>query len=474
MARRKLAQIRAERLRATIAQQTNPGELDLLDFIPALNARYERPEHLAPIAELFRRIDAGEIIRALVTAPPQHGKSDMLVNGQARGTRRKPHLRNAYVCYGERLVRKKARQCRDTAIAAGVTLRSDSHAITDWETTQGGGLFSTSVGGVFTGNPVDGLLVVDDPHKDREDAESALSREQVWDWWVSTARPRLHPTASAIISHTRWHPDDLIGRLAKETKLGADGTPVPAWINISLPAIKPDGSALWHMRPLAFLEEQRRSSEYDWNSLWMCAPRLKGEAVFRGVVFYDTMPAERFRVGKGVDLAVTAKTRADWSSGVVLIESGKNERGLPLYYVAHVDHAQCEVPDFVERLSAANIRYPGSWHWFCSTTEKGTAQMISASPSGVVVDGVLATKDKFNRAQAVAAAWNDGRILVPRDAPWLKAFVDEIGAFTGARDRHDDQVDALASAFEAFNVAPRVTSGGSFATTPDFDSMSLG
>jgi phage terminase large subunit-like protein len=456
MARRKLAQIRTERLTRTIASLPNPGDLDILDFVAVLNQGYERPEHLEQIAELFRRIDAGEAIRALVEAPPQHGKSDLLVNGQARIIRRRPRLRNAYVCYGEKLVRKKSRQCRDTAVAAGVRLRDDSHAVNDWQTIEGGGLFSTGVGGPLTGNPVDGLLVVDDPHKDREDAESALSRERVWDWWTSTAKARLHPTASCIVSHARWHPDDLIGRLSKETKPGPDGKPIPAWLRVTLPAVRSDGSPLWHLRPLSFLEEQRRSSEYDWESLWMCNPRLRGEAVFRGVKYYDALPTA-FRIGKGADLAYTARTRADYSCALVLLKGGKDEQGRDLFYVAEVRREQCEVPDFVRTLGGLDVSYPGSWHWFCSTTEKGVAQVVSSGD--VRIDAVLATADKFVRAQPVATAWNEGRVLVPRNAPWLKAFVDELGSFTGVGDRHDDQVDSLASAFASIGHAaapPRI------------------
>jgi predicted phage terminase large subunit-like protein len=472
MARRRLAEIRAARLKRTIAAQANPGELDLLDFIPALNPRYERPEHLEAAANLFRRIDAGEVVRALVSYPPQHGKSDLFVNGVARLLRRKPWLRNAYVCYGDTLVRKKSRQCRDAAIAAGVRLRDDSHAINDWQTVDGGGLVSTGVGGPLTGQPVDGLLVVDDPHKDRADAESALSRERVHDWWNSTAKPRLHPTASAIIPHTRWHDDDLIGRLSKEMKPGPGGTMVPAWEVINVPAIKADGSPLWHLRPLEFLEEQRRGSEYDWWSLWMGSPRPRGTAVFRGAKFYDDLPAT-YRVGKGADLAYTAKTRADYSCGLVLLEGGVNEKGLPIYYVAEVRREQVEAPTFVRTLAGLNVSYPtGSWHWFCSTTEKGVAHVVSDGDSGVVIDPVLATSDKFVRAQPVAAAWNDGRVLVPRAAPWLKPFVDELGVFSGVGDKKDDQVDALASAFASLDIAPRAT-GGSF-TTADFETMGLG
>lgn len=410
-----------------------------------MNPRYERPEHLAAIAELFVRSETEEV-RALVSVPPQHGKTELLVNGLARRLRRQPWKRNAYASYGDRVARKKALACRDVANAAGVQLRDDAHAVNDWQTTDGGGLLATGIGGPLTGSPVDGMLVIDDPHKDRAEAESALARERVYDWWTSTARTRVHPGASVVVCHTRWHPDDLIGRLSKETKPGADGKPEPAWEVINLPAIREDGSPLWHQRPLSFLE-QHRANDYDWWSLWMGSPRPRGTSVFKGVKFYDELPVE-YRIGKGVDLAYTARTRADSSCAIVLLQGGKDAKGRDLFYVADVKREQCEVPDFARTLAALNVRYPvGAWHWFCSTTEKGVAQVVSAS--GVTIEPVLATADKFVRAQLVATAWNEGRILVPRQAQWLSAFVDELGAFTGVGDRHDDQVDALASAFES-------------------------
>jgi predicted phage terminase large subunit-like protein len=234
----------------------------------------------------------------------------------------------------------------------------------------------------------------------------------------------------------------LIGRLSLETKITDDGRTVPAWEIINLPAIREDGTPLWHRRPLSFLE-QHRANDYDWWSLWMGHPRPRGSSVFRGVKFYDELP-KRYRIGKGVDLAYTAKTHADWSVGIVLVR-GEDEHGHPLYFVVDVQREQSDVPTFATRLEACDIRWPGAWHWFCSTTEKGVAQLVTAR--GVHVDPVLATADKFVRAQPVATAWNEGRVLVPRNAPWLKSFVDEIGLFTGVGDRRDDQVDALASAF---------------------------
>jgi predicted phage terminase large subunit-like protein len=247
-------------------------------------------------------------------------------------------------------------------------------------------------------------------------------------------------------------------------KPGPDGTTVPAWEVVNVPAVDDRGDPLWHLRPLAFLEEQRRRGEYDWWSLWMGRPRPKGESVFHAPRFYEPhqLPS-RYRVGKGVDLAYTAKTRADYSCAVVLLQGGENENGLPLF-VVEVQRAQCEVPVFVAALATLNETYPlGDWHWFCSTTERGVAQVVSDGVNGVTIDPVLATADKFVRAQAVAQAWNDGRVLVPRQAPWLKPFVDELGAFTGVGDRHDDHVDALASAFAALDShgAPPVVVRGS-------------
>lgn len=445
MARRKLAEIRTQRLQKTKSATTNPGELDLLDFVATLNPRYERPEHLAIIARLFERAETEEV-RALISVPPQHGKTELLVNGLARRLRRQPWKRNAYATYGDRMARKKARACRDVAEMAGVELRNDATAVNDWATTDNGGLIATGIGGPLTGSPVDGMLVIDDPHKDRAEAESALARERVYDWWTSTALSRIHPGASVLVCHTRWHVDDFIGRLSKETKTLPDGRIVPSWEVINLPAVQTDGSPLWHQRPLSFLE-QHRANDYDWWSLWMGSPRPRGTSVFRGVKFYDRLP-DTFRVGKGTDLAYTAKTRADSSCAVVLLESGADEKGKPLYYVAEVERAQCEAPEFVRTLARLDVSYPtGAWHWFCSTTEKGVAQIVSDAGT-VTIDPVLATADKFVRAQYVATAWNEGRILVPRSASWLKAFVDELGNFTGVSDRHDDQVDALASAFE--------------------------
>lgn len=386
---------------------------------------------------LFAEAERREV-RALVSVPPQFGKTETILHGCAWLLARHPEWSFGYSSYSSEIVRSKSRSARDYARLAGVQFRDDATSTSEWRTRHGGGMLARSIGGSLTSMGLN-VLVVDDPHKDREDAESALSRQRIHDWFTSTARTRVHPGGSIIVCHTRWHSDDLIGRLSKELK--PDGS--PQWEVINLPAIDAGGNPLWHQRPKSFLDEARRASEYDWWSLYMGSPRPRGTSVFRGVSFYDELPKLRYRVGKGVDLAYTAKTRADWSTSVVMLEANDE------YYVTDVRRAQVEAPDFIRELAMVDVVWPGPWHWFSSSTERGLADVVTdLGDLGVVIEAVLATADKFVRAQRFAAAWNDRRVHVPRNAPWLKAFVDELGAFSGVGDRKDDQVDGAVSAFE--------------------------
>jgi hypothetical protein len=167
---------------------------------------------------------------------------------------------------------------RDYAKRAGITLRDDSAALHEWRTPDGGGLLATGVGGPLTGHGVK-LLVIDDPFKNREEADSALVRQKVYDWFTSTAMTRVEPGGSVIVVHTRWHRDDLIGRLARDEEVH--------WQVVNLPAIDAsrdgDGS-LWPERwPADALEVRRHEvGEYDWQSLYQGNPIARKGRVYSG------------------------------------------------------------------------------------------------------------------------------------------------------------------------------------------------
>lgn len=406
----------------------------LLDFVPKASPRFVRPSHLAPVAALLERSES-ESVRGVLSLPPRHAKTELIKHFVARRLLARPELRVIYSSYSQRFAEKKSREIRALYKRLGGKLANDAASRADWRTgIDEGGVWATSVGGSVTGEGGD-LIIVDDPHKGRAEAESAIEREKVHEWHRDDLETRAEPDASVFVIQTRWVVDDLAGHLV------AGGE----YEGVALPALSENGVALWPERFSAekLMKIRDRIGEYSWQSLYQQSPRPRSGALFEGVTFYDALP-EAFRIGKGCDLAYSAKTRSDSSAGVVGLMHDS------IFYVTDVRTAQVKVPDFLAMLSTVDARYPGAWHWYTSSTEAGVAD-LSALASGVTVTAHRATVDKYMRAQPVAAAWKAGRVRLPRSAPWLDRFVAEVCGFVGIGDRHDDQVDALASAFDSVN-----------------------
>lgn len=390
---------------------------------------YTVPEHLGPYLDLLER-SRTESVKAVVSAPPRHGKSESTLHYVVQSLLLDPRDRVGYATYAAEFSEQQAKRAAMLAELHGLKLTEQRASF--WRTAQGGEAIWTSIGGPLTGKGVRRLFV-DDPVKGRAEAESAAYRDAAWSWFNAVAYTRLEPGGSCIVMATRWHPDDLSGRLI------AKGWPV-----INLPALD-EGKALWPARypvdALAAIREQ--VGEYEWSALYQGEPRSRGGRVFGDVHFYDARP-ERYRVSIGVDLAYTAKKHSDYSVAVVL---GESEGA---YYVLDVVRMQVAAPEFFDAMLRLQSTYPGatiSWH--ASTTERGLADMMRSHGLNIVTELASAAGDKFARAQPVAAAWNAGKVSVERKAIWADVFVSEVCSFTGVNDRHDDQVDAMASAFAA-------------------------
>lgn len=189
--------------------------------------------------------------------------------------------RTVAVCsYEHHFARKWGRNARDLVIEhgwhLGVQISDTQSAANDWETNHGGGMITAGVGGPLTGRGAH-LLVIDDALKNAEQAISPTIRENQWEWWLSTAKTRLEPGGVAVVMGTRWHQDDLIGRLLRQQVAGEIEL-----TRIRLTAIAEDddilgrqpGEPLWPSRfPLAELERIRReSSDYWWNAMYQARP----------------------------------------------------------------------------------------------------------------------------------------------------------------------------------------------------------
>lgn len=425
----RLAKIREKRVVAY-------GDLPLLDFVTTVSPRFTRPEHLSPVVPyLEAAFESPQFIT--FSAPPRHGKSQLVFHFIAKFIAKFPHLSVAYCSYSATFAERKSVEIRELARRAGVEFDKSSKARDSWKTSQGGSFLARGPGGPLTGEGVH-LLVCDDPYRSRAEAESGTIRDNIWDWWTSVPMTRLEPGASVVVTHTRWHLEDLIGRL------GVD----QGWPHFNLPAINEQGEPLWPERynAAALIERRKQVGEHDWASMFMGEPRPRGGAVFGDTNTYTDEEFAKAKIVKyviGIDCAYTKKTHSDYSVAVVLaIDEDGN------HYVVDVRRKQCESPDFAKVLKELRLTYNSPpIYWYTGGIEKGVADYFR-NTFGIPVKAVNAREDKFARAQSTAAAWNAGRIYVPADhKPWLDPFVSEVLTFTGMDDLHDDCVDALVAAY---------------------------
>lgn len=434
-------------LEALALCETIIGVESLLDFVPMWTPNFQRPEHLRSLAELIVRARREQVM-ACVSAPPRHGKTNLLQNGCCWFLKFCPELTIGYAGHTARMAQSKSREIREIARRCGIRLKSDTNSVAEWRTLAGGGLIAGGIDHPWTGMGVN-LLIIDDPCKSREEAESPVKRARLQEWFEGTSSTRTEPDASIIVTHTRWHQDDLIGWLLRpenEVK----------WECINLPAINDSGEALWPGRwPLHKLDIKRRNAgPYEWASQYQGSPRPKGSQRFLEPVRYEKAEVFGSTILIACDPAATAKTSAD-QSAIVVGAMTRDDDGLPHMDVLDVRTMRVEIPTLVRELIGMQRYWDAPIAVEAVAGFKAVPQMLRNVNRALRVYEISPASDKFVRAQSVQAAWNDGRVRVPVNAPWLSAFLSEVTRFTGVGDAHDDQVDALAHCFDTLDQMTR-------------------
>src|SRR6185312_1921451 len=246
---------------------------------------YRDAAHHRLIARKLEAVERGEISRLMITMPPRHGKS-MLASEffPAWYMGRNPDHYVVTATYAQELAddfgRKVKNQIEDKSFGAifpGVALADDSKSakrfhIEDNEggfehtLKQRGAYYAVGVGGPLTGRGAH-LLLIDDPVKNREDADSEIVRKKTRDWYTSTAYTRLMPGGRIVIIQTRWHEDDLSGWLLEDHQH-------EGWEVLNLPAINDDGEALWpEQYDLVALNKIKLAiGARDWSALYQQRP----------------------------------------------------------------------------------------------------------------------------------------------------------------------------------------------------------
>lgn len=446
---------RAEGKRPKIESLAN---LPLLDFVPRVTPRWQRPKHLARVAELFERARRGERVRALVSAPPRHGKTELVLHAIPWYLAARQADTVAYIAYGAQFAQGKSRLARGYAREAGFRFSDEFNTVAEWRNTQGGGCIATGIDGPLTGKGAH-LLLVDDPHKDRVEAESPHARDLVEEWFRGTGLTRLEPNGSAIVFQQRWVADDLIGRLHAATE--------EHWEYINLPALydpetgeadDENGVPLWPERwSLEALNALRLEvGEYNWASQYGGNPRPRGGRVYqRDPMRYAEPDLDDALLVLSIDGAGTEDTRADFTAAVAQAIKGHGHTQTSDILEVWQDqltpeHCAPKLLEFQQR------RGGGALHIEATRDGKAIATALLAIEPELHIILVPVVGDKFVRAQSSAAAWNQGRIRVPAHAPWLTPFLAQVSRFTGVGSMKDDMVDAFTLGWNLVAEAPPI------------------
>jgi len=405
--------------------------------------------HLKLIQERLEDQARGEVKNLMVLCPPQHGKSELVtVRYPVWRLEFDPRLRVIVSAYNQTYVDKLARKIRRIALARGCfRFASDRLAASEWELVAGGGLLAVGIGGGVTGNPAE-LAIIDDPIKGREDAESEIQREKVWEWYVDELSTRIQQDGQKLLVLTPWHEDDLRGRILNSPE-------AKHWTVVRLPAIsegegdplgRTEGTPLCaERRSLEWLLDQKALGERSFQALYQCNPTPREGSFFQVGRLLENLRGEVptiVRWSRAWDLAAS-KGNGDFSAGVLM---GLDRQGR--FWIVDVTRGQWSPDERNERMrqtakvdgESVSIRLPQD----PGQAGKEQAQALIRMLAGYMVKAVPVSGDKQVRADPLAAQLNAGNVLLLR-APWNAAFIEELRQFPSGR--HDDAVDAAADAF---------------------------
>lgn len=423
----------------------------LTDYCRYVDDSYVVAEPHRRLLAALEAVERGDCHRLIVQMPPRIGKSlTTSIRFPAWFLGRDPDRKVLLGSYSADLAYDFSRRCRNELREHGqglfgIELADDSAAVSRWGINGREGYFAAAgVGGPFTGRGGD-LLVIDDPVKGAEQADSELYREKVKSWYRSDARTRLHPGGRVVVVQTRWHEDDLAGWLQDEARKGSG----ERFEVLSLPMLSEADEPLWPERYDA--EECGRIKlavgSRAWEALYQQRPAPDGGAILKREWWkrYRELPPVMDEVVLSIDATFKDKDSSDF---VVIQAWGR--LGTRKYLLdqrrARMGFSQtCQaIRDFRAALVDRRLK-PDSV--LIEDKANGSAIIETLRHERTGIDGVIAVEPKGGkvaRARNVEAQVEAGQVFLPDEAPWVGDFIEECAAFPNGK--HDDQVDAMTQA----------------------------
>lgn len=439
---------------------------DFIDFCIYADRNYDPQWFHEEVGRALEAVERGEIKRLMIEMPPRHGKSDEVsIKFPAWVLGRHPDWPIMNASYSSDLSEKASGLCRDLVrseqyaqVFPRLKVKGDTKAKSYWQVehgekedidhTTGGSYQAVGVGGAATGFGAK-ILIIDDPVKNREEADSEVMRAKVWDWYASVARTRLEDDGAIIVIMTRWHEDDLAGRIL------ATGQ---QWHRICYPAIAEEdervrkkGEALWKGKfPVSALEDIRKDSdERTWFALYQQQPKKSDKQSFDPAWFptwqHDDLKNVMCNRYAMIDVADTKKDGADWT-GVVVADWSIDDK----WYLRYVKRERVNIKGLIDLIFYIWITYqPLSIGIEKKSFEDQVKPLLDDETAKRGVYPVVTELDHGGRSkQARITGALQGRaeqkriLLAAEPTDDTEAFKTELWSFP--RGRWDDLIDACA------------------------------
>jgi len=428
---------------------------------PKFKTGWFQEEVAAVLQQFFEELNEGLRPKYIIEAPPQHGKSKMIVHFIAWASGKNPELKTIYTSFSERLgIRANLllQRIYDSdkfkkvfpvfqINAPGVPFDVHKNATRSRELIEyigcDGFIRNTTVRGAITGESLD-LGIIDDPIKGREQANSEAIRNATWDWFTDDFLTRFADDAGMLTILTRWHIDDPIGRLKEKLGKALKVFTYKAIAESDEPNRK-EGDPLFpeHKSKAFLLERKSTMSQPSWESLYQQNPKIiEGEMIKRGWFEgrrYNVAPAMPIRIVQSWDTAQKAKDINDPS---VCTTWAETETG---YYLIHVLVFKGEYPalkrtvkNHFSRFDMFN-KFPAAVLIEDKSSGASLIQDLKAETK-IPVIAINPCADKVTRASSSSSLMESGLVWLPENANWLVEYEEELFAFP--RAKHDDQVDS--------------------------------
>ena len=441
--------------RLTMPSQEDPDNSDL--------SRYSAAKHHEVICAALEEVEAGRIQRLIITMPPRHGKSELASRRfPAWFLGKDPYRHMIFATYNDEFAQDFGRNVRDTMksdiykqVFPRCKLKAGSQASDRIQTEEGGIAVFVGRGGSLTGRGAD-LLVIDDPIKDREEADSKTLRDKLWGWFTDVAMTRLMTAgARVVIIMTRWHEDDLVGRLIDPKNSYYVPEEAANWKILSLPAIaveddpmgRKPGEPLWPERfDIDFLNQAKRINPKGFSALYQGSPSPDDGDYFKREWLKFYVPSElpkNLRIYVASDHAVSTDQERD---ATCILPVGVDEDD-NIWVLPDVWWRRADTETVVEgMIDIMRRRSPLMWWAESGHITKSIGPFLRKRMSErqvyCAIDEVVPTKDKQTRAQSIRARMSMGKVYFPRFASWWSDAQDELMKFPSSS--HDDFVDSLA------------------------------